>query len=120
MHSNLFLSIGLCDHIGIKNRNNYYFYTRLVFGSRSSPKIFDYLSSVLCWIFHENYGVNHVLHLLDDFLTVDAPDYEATRTMTLIHHVFAKLGVPLSKKKTIGPCTDRIAGNYIGHHKNGS
>ena len=28
---------------GVKWNNKYYFYTRLVFGSRSSPKIFDTL-----------------------------------------------------------------------------
>ena len=34
----------------IKWDNQYYFYTRLVFGSRSSPKIFDHLSQAICWI----------------------------------------------------------------------
>ena len=35
---------------GIKWDDNYYFYKQLVFGSRSSPKIFDNLSSTVCWI----------------------------------------------------------------------
>lgn len=101
----------LWPYHGIKNNNKYYFFTRLVFGSRSSPKIFDYLSSVLCWILRENYGISNILHLLDDFLTIDSPDFEATRTMALVHHVFAKLGIPLSDKKTMGPSTEL---EYLG------
>lgn len=33
---------------GIKWKNLYYFYKRLVFGCRSSPKIFDQLSVAIC------------------------------------------------------------------------
>jgi hypothetical protein len=56
---------------GIKWRNQYYFYRRLVFGCRSSPKIFDLLSQAVCWILENNYDIHYVLHLLDDFLTID-------------------------------------------------
>ena len=48
---------------------------RLVFMSRSSPKIFDLLSKAICWILINNYSVQHVLHLLDDFVTIDNPYY---------------------------------------------
>ena len=34
----------------IKWNGKYYYYVRLVFGSRSSPKIFDTLSQAICWI----------------------------------------------------------------------
>ena len=34
---------------GIKWDDYYYFYNRLVFGCRSSPKIFDNLSTAVCW-----------------------------------------------------------------------
>ena len=43
------------------------FYTRLVFGSRSSPKSFDTLSEAVCWILQNYYDVESVLHLLDEF-----------------------------------------------------
>ena len=49
----------------------YYVYVRLVFGCRSSPRIFDNLSQAICWIAHAKYGVHTIFHLLDDFLTVD-------------------------------------------------
>lgn len=39
---------------GIKWKNLYYFCKRLVFGCRSSPKIFDQLSVAICWIATNN------------------------------------------------------------------
>ena len=50
------------------------FYTRLDFGSCSTPKIFDWLSQAICWIAQHNYGINFFLHLLDDFLTIEMAD----------------------------------------------
>jgi len=88
---------------GIKWQEKYYFYTRLVFGSRSSPKIFDTLSQAICWIATNNYGVTSILHLLDDFLTIDSPQFDADRTMALLTMIFKRLNIPLSEHKTVGP-----------------
>ena len=52
---------------GVKWQGEYYFYCRLAFGSRSSPKLFDYLSQAVCWIAHHKYGIECIFHLLDDF-----------------------------------------------------
>ena len=95
----------LWPYYGIKWDNKYYFYTRLVFGSRSSPKIFDTLSEAVCWILQNNYDVESVLHLLDDYLTIDAPDSIPYRTMAVLTLVFNKLGIPLSTHKSVGPAT---------------
>ncbi|CAG2187291.1 unnamed protein product [Mytilus edulis] len=89
----------------IKWRNLYYYYVRLCFGSRSSPKIFDNLSVAMCWIAKNNYNIPVILHLLDDFLTVQASDTSGDRTMALITLIFNRLNIPLSKKKTVGPHT---------------
>jgi len=59
---------------GIKWQGRYYFYTKLVFGSRSSPKIFDTFSRAVCWIASNNYDIKNIFHLLGDFLTVDPPN----------------------------------------------
>ncbi|CAG2225805.1 unnamed protein product [Mytilus edulis] len=90
---------------GFKWENMYYFYTRLAFGCRSSPKIFDNLSIAMCWILHNNYGINTVLHLLDDFLTIDRPSANADATMKTLVSVFASLEIPIAKHKTLGPVT---------------
>jgi len=55
---------------GIKWEDKLNFFNKLVFGCRSSPKIFDTLSLAICWIAKENYNIETVLHLLDDFLVI--------------------------------------------------
>ncbi|CAF0995334.1 unnamed protein product [Didymodactylos carnosus] len=92
----------LWRYLGICWNGFYYFYTRLVFGSRSSPKIFDLFSSITCWIAKENYGIRFILHLLDDFIPFHPPD-EADPTMVSMKLMFKRLNVPLSPLKTVGP-----------------
>ncbi|CAG2201868.1 unnamed protein product [Mytilus edulis] len=45
----------------IKWRTNYYFYTKLAFGCRSSPRIFDNLSQAVCWIAKNNFSIEFIL-----------------------------------------------------------
>ena len=65
--------------------------------------MFNCLSEAICWIAQHRYGITSILHLLDDFLTIDPPGAEADRTMALLTMIFNKLSIPLSKHKTIGP-----------------
>jgi hypothetical protein len=88
---------------GIKWKNQYYFYKVLAFGSRSSPKIFDHLSTAICWLLQNKYNVEFVLHLIDDFLAIDRPDVIAERTMAIFISMFHRLKVPLALNKTTGP-----------------
>jgi hypothetical protein len=88
---------------GVKWHNEYYFSSRLCFGSRSSPKISDFLSQAICWILTHNYSVPNVLHLLDDFLAIDTPEATANRTMAIITLVFKRLNIALAPHKTMGP-----------------
>jgi len=88
---------------GIQWMGKYYFYTRLVFGSRSSPKIFDNLSKAVCWIATNVFHVKNILHLLDDFLAIDHPSYQAERTMAVLSLIFQSLGIPTAPHKTVGP-----------------
>ncbi|KAK3098128.1 hypothetical protein FSP39_016419 [Pinctada imbricata] len=90
---------------GIQWENQYYFYTQLVFGSRSSPKIFDYLSQAVCWIATNKFAIENILHLLDDFLVIEDPGRNANETMARFQSVFNTLSIPLSAKKTVGPST---------------
>ncbi|CAC5375572.1 unnamed protein product [Mytilus coruscus] len=96
---------------GLKWNDMYYFYTRLAFGFRSSSKIFDTLSVAICWILQNNYGLRHVLHLLDDFLLINNPYVDATRYMNTMLYVFNSLKIPLSAHKTVGPSTSL---EYLG------
>ena len=100
---NIPISPKLWPFHGIKWDNKYYFYKQLVFGSRSSPKIFDNISQAVCWIATNNYGIDNILHLLDDFLVIEPPCANAVETKETFLSIFENLGIPLSSKKTEGP-----------------
>lgn len=96
---------------GICWNEKYYFFTRLIFGCRSSPAIFNQFSMAIVWIAHHNYGISNILHILDDFLTIDAPTYEATRTMAILLMILRKLHAEYATHKTCGPATSL---EYVG------
>ncbi len=108
---NLPILPSLWPYHGVQWKNNMFFATRLVFGSRSSPKIFDCLAQAVEWIAINNYGIRHMLHLLDDFLTIECPDAEPDRNMALLSHIFNVLGIPLAQHKSVGP-VNRL--EYLG------
>ena len=91
---------------GVKWKGNYYFYKRLCFGSRSSPKIFTLLSEAIHWIATTNYGIERLFYLLDDFLAVTRPTGDGYRTMALLTLIFGRLNIPLHPTKTVGPVFD--------------
>ena len=76
---------------GIKWKDKYYFYQKLSFGSRSSPKIFSLLSEAIHWILTTNYGVECLFYLFGDFLAVTRPSQDGYRTMALLTLVFNRL-----------------------------
>ena len=85
--------------------NLYFYYVRLCFGSRSSPRIFDTLFQAICWIAQRNYKIEIILHLLDDFLIIQSSELCGFRTMAILSLIFNRLNIPISKKKTVGPTT---------------
>ncbi|XP_033745599.1 uncharacterized protein LOC117331113 [Pecten maximus] len=93
----------LWPYHGIKWDRKYYFFKRLVFGSRSSPKLFDTLSRAVCWIARNKYGIQHIMHLLDDFLVIEPVHVDASRTMKNFLDVFRDLNIPIGAHKTVGP-----------------
>ena len=90
---------------GVCWKDKYYFAVRLTFGCKSSPKLFDNLSELLCWILLNNYRIPFLVHLLDDFLTVDPPSSPPAHSLSCLKTAFATLGVPLAEEKTEGPAT---------------
>lgn len=90
---------------GFKWRGQFYYYTRLVFGSRSSPKIFDILSTALCWIAENCYQIPDILHLLDDFICFTAAKGDGQATTSRMLQMFQDVNIPLAKHKTVGPAT---------------
>ena len=88
---------------GVQLHDNMYFFTKLVFGSRSSPKIFDTFASAVNWIIEHVFCISPTLHLLDDYLTLLPPDSNTQHVFSVFLSVFNSLGIPLSEHKTVGP-----------------
>ena len=63
------------------------------------------MSQAICWIAVHNYGIEHILHLLDDFITFEKPGLDADRNMRLLYKIFGNLNVPMALHKTQGPET---------------
>ena len=80
----------------------FYFDKRLTIGGRSSPFEFDKLPTALEWICRYKCLIEYILHLLDDFLTIEPPGDTPTAlgTLKLVSH---QLGVPLAPHKCVGP-----------------
>ena len=60
--------------LGICWKTRFYMDTCLPFGLRSAPYLFNGLSEAIHWILVNKYGVQHLLHYLDDFITAGLPD----------------------------------------------
>ena len=86
-------------------RSGVFIDTCLPFGLRSSPKLFNILADLLAWIL-EHQGIHHLLHYLDDFLTMGKPQAsECYSNLTTMKQVCQLLGVPLAAEKVEGPST---------------
>ncbi|KAK6191208.1 hypothetical protein SNE40_002946 [Patella caerulea] len=66
---------------GVRWNEKYYFFVRLCFGSRSSPKIFTLLSKAIHFVATNNYGIPHLLYMLDDFLSITSVHSDGVENM---------------------------------------
>ena len=85
--------------------NYYYVDTRLPFGSRSSPFIFNNFADILTWILIFVYGIPSVIHYLDDFFLCAGSRGKCKQHMDTLIQAFNDLGVPLAPDKIVGPST---------------
>ena len=75
----------------------------LPFGLRSAPFLFNQLSDGLEWILKNNYGIQHVIHILDDFLIAEQNKSDCLTSFSTLLRVFMSLKAPVVASKTIGP-----------------
>ena len=78
--------------LGICWRQQFFIDTCLPFGLRSAPYLFNQLSIAIHWILHHSYGVQHLLHYLDDFFTAgQQPHLYVHKTYNRCSHCVKKL-----------------------------
>ena len=82
-----------------------YIDTALPFGLRSAPKIFTAVADAVGWVAKQE-GAGFVIHYLDDFLVVGAPNsVECRQSLETLPAVFNRLGLPMAMEKQEGPST---------------
>ncbi len=91
--------------LGMKWQGQVYIDATLPFGLRSAPLIFSAVADAAMWIITRR-GVSHVVHYIDDFLTIGGPDTkECAENNTVMHEVCEYLGLPTEPAKDEGPTT---------------
>ena len=90
------------DLLGLKWRDATFFDTCLPFKSRHGMQIFQRLSDAVHFVMHD-VGYN-VINYVDDFVGVGTPDV-AQRSFDYLRSLLQELGLDVSDKKLIAPCT---------------
>ena len=108
-----------CDWplLGYFWHNIYFIDTRLPFGSRSSPFIFNTFADALAWIFVSVFGIPWLLHYLDDFFICARSQQDCLQHIDIFQSACDELGVPLASDKTVGPASTVT---YLGIEINSS
>ena len=88
---------------GICWESQYYVDLYLPFGLRSAPYLFNQISDALEWILKHNYGLQHVIHILDDFFIAERTKLDCLESFALLLKLFMSLKVPTVAAKTLGP-----------------
>ena len=82
--------------LGIRWEGGLFVDTTLPFGLRLAPKIFTAVADAVEWILKAE-GVDFVIHCLDDFFVVGAPNSdECEANLLKVLEVFARLGLPVA------------------------
>ena len=89
--------------LGILWKSQYYVDMYLPFGLRSAPLIFNQLSDGLEWILKNSYGLQRVIHILDDFFIAERSRLACLTSFSTLLRVFMSLRAPVVASKTIGP-----------------
>jgi len=88
--------------------------TCLPFGLRFTPYLFNQLSIAIHWILQHSYGVQHLLHYLDDFFTAGpAASQECAHNLDSMLSLCNSINAPVKLSKVEGPTTSII---FLGIH----
>ena len=91
--------------LGVEWEDQVYYDTKLPFGLRSAPKIFNAVTDGLEWCIRQR-GVQYIFHYLDDYIVLGLPDSSrCEHDLNVLREVCCKLGVPLTSHKCEGPAT---------------
>ena len=92
--------------LGMCWQGRYYVDTRLPFGGRTSPFIFNSFADALAWIIIFLCGIPSIVHYLDDFLVAASLEsHQCKNYVDTVISCFTYLGVPIAVDKLVLPTT---------------
>ena len=92
--------------LGIFWRNAFYTDTCLPLGLQSAPFLFSQYAEALQWILKNNYGLNWLIHYLDDYFIAGPPhSCFCQKHLNCFLKVCEQLGIPVDMDKMEGPFT---------------
>lgn len=89
--------------LGMQWRGLYYYDRCMPMGCSSSCLTFETLSSAVEWIARKKLNIDHILHLLDDFLIVALSAKLCQDQLDLFLSLCFYLGIPMVPEKNLGP-----------------
>jgi hypothetical protein len=96
------------DRLGIYWQSQYYIDTRLPFGLRSAPFLFNQYAEALLWVLQNQYSIPHCIHYLDDYFFAAASGDHCHHHITQFLLACEHLGVPVALDKLEGPTTTLV------------
>ena len=91
--------------LGMQWRGLYYYDRCMPMGCSSSCLTFETFSSAVEWIAKQKLNIDHILHLLDDFLIVAPSVTLCQDQLDLFLRLCSYVGIPMAPEKTCGPAT---------------
>ena len=91
--------------LGMKWKGLYYYDKCMPMGCSSSCLTFEKFSTAVEWIAKQRLKIDHILHLLDDFLMAALSKELCQFYLDLFLKLCSYLGIPIAPGKTIGPAT---------------
>lgn len=91
--------------LGMHWQGSFYFDRCMPMGCASSCRTFEIFSTAVEWVAWHKLKIDHIIHLLDDFLIV-APDRQLCQAqLDLFIDLCSYVGIPIAMEKTFGPLT---------------
>ena len=99
--------------LGILWLGQYFIDTRLPFGLRSSPGIFNRFADAVCWIIQHIFNIRNIVHYSNDFFLVSSNNIShAQSDLLTVKSAFTHLNVPIAENKLEGPHTNITCPGY--------
>ena len=89
--------------MGMVWRGKFYVDLVVAFGIGSSCNIWERVAKLAEWITRTHYGVECLIHYVDDFFGVSCSNRLSQAQLQAVRAAFRLLGIPISEEKTVGP-----------------